>query len=191
MPVSAAPKPHSDKLRLINDHSYGLHSLNDGISKANVGMSQDTLQDLGHNLLYLRKILSPDAPLWLFKSDVSNAYCLLLMHLLWQIKQVVTINGQCRLVRCCCFGSRGSPDLWCTCMSLLLWIAKHWHEEDLDGSQAFMDDYWNTDADPGLSWYAPYQAWFPAPLSLGRAGHPASAAQAGLRQVPHHYRHAY
>lgn len=159
MPVYAVPKPHSDKLRLINDHSYGEHSLNDGISKADVGMSQDNLQDLGHNLLYLREILGPDAPLWLFKSDVSNAYRLLPMHPLWQIKQVVTINGRRRIDRCCCFGSRGSPDLWCTFMSLLLWIAKH--EKQLDGSQAFMDDYWNTDEHPGLAWYAPYQAWFP------------------------------
>ena len=86
MPMYAVPKPHSDKLHLINDHSSGQHLLNDGISKADVGMPQDNLQDLGHNLLYLCKLFGPNAPLWLFKSDVSNAYRLLPMHPLWQIK---------------------------------------------------------------------------------------------------------
>ena len=63
IPVYAILKSHSDKLRFINDHLSGLHSLNDGISKANVGMLQDTLQNFGHNLLYLHKVLSSDAPL--------------------------------------------------------------------------------------------------------------------------------
>ena len=44
-------------------------------------------------------------------------------------------------------------------MSLLLWIAKY--EKQLDGSQAFIDDYWNTNQNPDLVWYASYQAWFP------------------------------
>ncbi|KAL6305027.1 hypothetical protein BKA93DRAFT_708971, partial [Sparassis latifolia] len=47
MPVHAVPKPHSSKLRFINDHSVGPFSLNAMIDKANVGMRPDNVQDLG------------------------------------------------------------------------------------------------------------------------------------------------
>ena len=43
MPVYAVPKPHTNKLCLINNHSSGQHSLNNGISKADIGMPQDNL----------------------------------------------------------------------------------------------------------------------------------------------------
>ena len=96
MPLYAVPKPHSDKLRLVNDHSAGPHALNSGIRKCDVGMRQDNVQDLGTNLLHLRHT-SGDIPVWLFKSDVANTYRLLPMHPLWQLKQVVHISGVYRV----------------------------------------------------------------------------------------------
>ncbi|THH15530.1 hypothetical protein EUX98_g9452 [Antrodiella citrinella] len=124
MPIHAVPKPHSDKLRLINNHSAGPFALNSFIAKNDVGMRPDNVQDLGRNLLFLRQQLG-DVPLWLFKSDVSGAYRLLPMHPLWQLKQVNTVDGTRRIDHCMCFGSRGSPDIWCSFMSLVLWIAIH------------------------------------------------------------------
>lgn len=159
MPLYAVPKPRSDKLRLVNDHSAGAHALNCGISKCDVGMRQDNMQDFGRNLLHVRQEVG-DIPLWLFKSDVSNAYRILPMHPLWQIKQVVKINGVYRIDRCCCFGCRGSPDLWCTFMSLVLWIAVNVKRIEL--LLAYMDDAFSHDQQHQLVWYAPYSAFFPS-----------------------------
>lgn len=119
MPIYAMPKPHSDKLCLVNDHSAGPYALNHGIDKEDVGIHQDNVLDLDNNLLYLRCTLG-NVPLWLFKSNVANIYRLLPMHPLWQLKQVVRIDGKFRVDCCCCFSSRGSLDLWCTFMSLVL-----------------------------------------------------------------------
>lgn len=159
MPLYAVPKPHSDKLRLVNDHSAGPYALNSGIRKSDVGMRQDNIQDLGTNLLHLRRSLG-DVPVWLFKSDVANAYRLLPMHPLWQLKQVVHIGDSYRIDRCCCFGCRGSPDLWCTFMSLVLWIAVEVRK--IEGALAYMDDNFGADPNPTLVWYAPYRAFFPS-----------------------------
>lgn len=159
MPIHVVPKPNSDKLRLINDHSASAHSLNGMIPRDAVGMRQDNVQDLGANLLDFRR-RSPLAPVWLYKSDVSNAYRLLPMHPLWQLRQVVTIQGQRRVDRCCCFGSRGSPDLWCTFMSLVLWIAIH--ERGIDGSLAYMDDNFGFDIQRQLVHYPPFDKFMPS-----------------------------
>ncbi|KAI0082949.1 hypothetical protein BDY19DRAFT_216431 [Irpex rosettiformis] len=159
MPIHAVPKPNSDKLRLVNNHSATEYSLNDMILKEDVGMRQDNVLDLGANLLHFRSQF-PDSPVWLFKSDVTNAYRLLPMHPLWQIKQVVTIGDVRRVDRCCCFGSRGSPDLWCTFMSLVLWIAVHIC--GIQGLLAYMDDNFAFDSDRNLYPYEPYHASFPS-----------------------------
>ncbi|KAI0784799.1 hypothetical protein C8Q75DRAFT_723707 [Abortiporus biennis] len=50
MPIHAVPKPHSKKLRLINNHSAGQFSLNSLIDKSKVGMHPDNVQDLAHNI---------------------------------------------------------------------------------------------------------------------------------------------
>ncbi|KAI0084583.1 hypothetical protein BDY19DRAFT_868536, partial [Irpex rosettiformis] len=159
MPIHVIPKPNSDKLCLINDHSTTKYSLNDMICRDDVGMRQDNVLDLGENLLHFRAS-NPHAPVWLFKSDVFNAYRLLPMHPLWQLKQVITVDGHRRIDRCCCFGSRGSPDLWCTFMALVLWIAVY--KRNISGLLAYMDDNFALDEDLCLRWYEPYQTWLPA-----------------------------
>ena len=110
MPIYTIPKPHSDKVRLINNHSAGPYSLNDMIDKNKIGMHLDNVQDLAQNLLALYA-QHPDVSIWLFKSDISKAYHHLPMHPLWQIKQAVKFGDRCHIDRCCCFGSRGSPDI--------------------------------------------------------------------------------
>ncbi|KAF8579527.1 hypothetical protein K439DRAFT_1273448, partial [Ramaria rubella] len=46
-PIHAVPKPHSDKLCLINDHSAGPLALNSWISKLDTHICFDNLQDFG------------------------------------------------------------------------------------------------------------------------------------------------
>lgn len=159
MPMYPIPKPGTDKMRLVNDHSAGKFALNSGISKDDVGMRQDNIQDLGTNLLHARAALG-SIPLWLFKSDVTNAYRLLPMHPLYQIKQVISIGHRRRIDRCCCFGSRGSPDLWCTFMSLILWIAIH--VKGIPELLAYMDDTFSHDTSLQLVYYPPYNKSFPS-----------------------------
>ncbi|KAI0092911.1 hypothetical protein BDY19DRAFT_903634 [Irpex rosettiformis] len=90
---------------------------------------------------------------------MSNAYRLLPMHPLWQIKQVINIGGMRRVDRCCYFGSRSSPDLWCTFMSLVLWISIH--VCGIEGLLAYMDDNFAFDPEPELHFYEPYNTFFP------------------------------
>lgn len=162
MPVHAVPKSNSDKLRLINNHSAGRWALNAMIDKNNIGMRPDNVQDLAANLLRVRREHG-DIPVWLFKSDIKNAYRLLPMHPLWQLKQVVTTGPPehrvRRIDRNLCFGSRGSPDIFLTVQSLALWIAVY--RVKIVGQQGYMDDSFNIDLASELAWYAPYQRHMP------------------------------
>ena len=92
-PIHAVPKPRSDKLRLVNDHSAGPFSLNSMIAHEDIaGAKMDSISDLAEALLRYRRA-HPHEKLVMFKSDVSAAYRRLPLHLLWQIKQIVTIDS--------------------------------------------------------------------------------------------------
>lgn len=159
MPLFAIPKPNTDIMRVINNHSAGNFSLNSMIAKACVGMRQDNVQDLGKNLIHFRQE-NGSTPLWMFKSDVSHAYRLLPMHPLWQLKQVVTVGGLRRIDRCSCFGNRGSADLWCTFHGLVVWIAIN--VRFILELLAYMDDNFGFDANPDLVFYSPYHRLMPS-----------------------------
>ena len=158
MPIYTIPKSHSDKVWLINNHSAGPYSLNAMIDRNKIGMRPDNVQDLGQNLLALHA-QQPDVSVWLFKSDISKAYRHLPMHPLWQIKQAVKIGDRCHIDRCCCFGSRGSPDIWCSFVALLLWIAIH--VKHIDALLAYMDDHFSFDTSSSLTLYKPYNIFLP------------------------------
>ncbi|KAI0784800.1 hypothetical protein C8Q75DRAFT_857878, partial [Abortiporus biennis] len=81
------------------------------------------------------------------------------MHPLWQLCQVVIINGLCRIDRCACFGSRGSPDLWITFIALILWIAIR--VKFILDLLAYVDDNFSQDPSPQLLYYEPYQTFYP------------------------------
>ena len=122
-PVHAVPKPRSEKLRLVNDHSAGIFSLNSMIAREDVaGAKMDSISDLIGALLRYRKRF-PDKALILFKSDVSAAYRRLPLHPLWQIKQIVTVDGARHVDRCTSFGGRGSCRDYTAFMGLVIWIA--------------------------------------------------------------------
>ncbi|KIJ34231.1 hypothetical protein M422DRAFT_182388 [Sphaerobolus stellatus SS14] len=99
------------------------------------------------------------APAYLFKSDCLEAFCRIPMHVLWQIRQVVTIDGQCHVDRCLVFGNWGAPNIWCSFMALVVWIAINIkHIEDL---LHYMDDAFGYEMDPVLEYYVPYDKHYP------------------------------
>ncbi|KIY53833.1 hypothetical protein FISHEDRAFT_32373, partial [Fistulina hepatica ATCC 64428] len=122
VPLWAVPKPHSDKLRLVVDHSAGAFSLNSMIPKSERSIHLDGLQQFGQALIQARETHA-DRPLVVWKSDVSHAYRILPMHPLWQIKQTVLVDGKRRVDLCNNFGGGGSGRIWGTFFGLVLWIA--------------------------------------------------------------------
>ena len=159
-PIHAVPKPRSEKLRLVNDHSAGPFSLNSMIARSDVaGAKMDLISDLIGALLKYRKQF-PDKSLVLFKSDVSAAYRRLPLHPLWQIKQIVTIDGDRHVDRCTSFGGRASCRDYTAFMGLVLWIAIVVKLlEDLFG---YIDDNFGFDEEGNVIWYGPYQCYYPS-----------------------------
>ncbi|KAF8573412.1 hypothetical protein K439DRAFT_1625101 [Ramaria rubella] len=159
-PIHAVPKPHSDKLHLmiINDRSAGPFASNSWISKSDAHIRLDNLQDFGailHNVLRVHG----RPPAWLWKSDVSAAYCRMPASPYWQVKQIVTIDGQRHVDRCLVFGSRMSPRIWCTFFGLVIWIAIHViHIADV---LHYMDDTWSYEMNETLMLYEPYESYYP------------------------------
>ena len=108
MPIYAVPKPGSTDLRLVNDHSAGPYSLNSMIDHSLVtGYPLDNLHQLGNMLLSLHD-LTPGLDVVMWKSDIAEAYCMCPMHLMWQIKQAVCIDGEYYIDHANCFGSSAS-----------------------------------------------------------------------------------
>jgi len=132
-PIGVVPKPHSENLRMVVDQSAEPHSLNSLIPKGEGRVRLDNMHDLGR---MLRKVhsdrkhrsldqcfISSATKLYVWKSDVSHAYRLMPIHVLWQILQIITI-GDLRFVnRCNHFGNRAAGRIWGAFMGLVLWIA--------------------------------------------------------------------
>ena len=94
VPIDVIPKPHLEKLHLIMDRSLDPYSPNSFILHEDVAVPLDDLHDLGVILQNVHVDFGKDTKLVLFKLDISQAYCHLLIHPLWQLFQVITIDGQ-------------------------------------------------------------------------------------------------
>ena len=159
-PVHAIPKPRSEKLRLVNDHSAGPFSLNSMILREDVaGAQMDTVSNLVTALLRYRR-LHPVTPLIIFKSDVASAYRQLPLHPLWQIKQIVTIDGRRHVDWCTEFGGRGSCRDYTAFMGLVLWIAIF--VKLLPDILGYIDDNFSFEEEGKVLWYAPHQCYYPS-----------------------------
>jgi hypothetical protein len=158
MPIGVVPKPHSDKLRLINDHSAGQYSCNSMIPKHEGSVKLDGMRTLGKALRRAHKSNYPN-PLLLWKSDVSRAYRLIPMHPLWQLQQIVTIDGFRYVDRCNFFGGRAGCCLFCTFMALVLWIAQHVF--GLSDLLAYVDDNFSWELAHHTIFYHPYHKFLP------------------------------
>ncbi|KAJ7135154.1 hypothetical protein C8R46DRAFT_1362264 [Mycena filopes] len=160
MPIHAVPKPQTEKLRLVVNHKAGTFSLNSMIPREAVaGARLDTLKNLGDRLLALRRVHGPDADLVVWKSDVSQAYRRLPMHPLWQVKQIVTIDGERHVDRCNNFGNRGAGRIWTSFMGLVNWVA---NRQGIP-SNLYIDDTFSAELADATTYYPPYAASFPTP----------------------------
>ncbi|OBZ74757.1 hypothetical protein A0H81_05566 [Grifola frondosa] len=159
MPIHAVPKPRSDKLRLVNNHSAGPYALNDLISPESIkGVILDGIPALGEALRrYRRQHGTKRLVMW--KSDVSQAYRRLPMSIFWQIKQVTTIDGQRHVDRCNLFGSRGTQRIFCALMCLIMWIAVAIREID---HLNYVDDDFGFEEEGLVLFYQPYATYLPA-----------------------------
>ncbi|KAL7279056.1 hypothetical protein ACG7TL_006891 [Trametes sanguinea] len=162
MPVHVVPKPHSDKFRLVNDQSAGSYSLNSLIRpEAIKGAVLDGIPALGDLVRRARARYGSDANLLIWKSDVSQAYRRLPVSKYWQIRQVVTIDGQRHVDRCNLFGGRASLRIFSAFNSLVHWIA-----EEKAGVGEFVN-YVDDDAGVALLgdvlWYEPFSQYLPSP----------------------------
>jgi hypothetical protein len=158
-PIGVVPKPHSSKLRMVFDHSAEPYSPNSRIPKERRSLQLDTLTDLGRSLRRVRRSLGTEIRLILFKSDVSRAYRLIPMHPLWQLMQIVTIDGLRHVDRDNEFGGGASGRIFWTFISLVLWIAINVVcLEDLLG---YVDDDYSWDFAQNMEWYEPYSLFYP------------------------------
>ena len=92
-------------------------------------------------------------------TDVAMAYHRLILHPLWQLKQIITVDGEHHVDRCTSFGNRGSSRSYTSFMGLVIWIAifiKH-----LSDMFSYMDDSFSFDVDGNVLWYEPYCCYYP------------------------------
>jgi hypothetical protein len=158
-PIGVVPKPHSNKFRLINDHSQGSDSPNSMITNTNPSFPLDTIDDLVGVLLTARRDHGKNRQLVLWKSDVKSAYRLMPMHPLWQIRQIVTVDGERFVDRCNTFGSRAGGWVWASFISLVLWIAIK--VKNIDDILGYVDDDFSWDFAEKIRYYPRYGKYLP------------------------------
>lgn len=153
MPHYVVPKPHSSAWRLVNDLSAGPFSLNSMVDHQYVtGYPLDNLSHFGELLLRKRKE-KPGVSFVAWKSDVSEAYRLCPMHELWQMKQVVRIEGNLVVDRVDMFGGSGSGPIFISVNSLVGWVAVE--EREIDDLE-YVDDSFGVEEEDNRALYLPY-----------------------------------
>jgi hypothetical protein len=110
-------------------------------------------------LLSLRRIHG-DRPLVMFKSDVAEAYRLLPMHPIWQLKQAVFVDGEGHIDRRNCFGNCASNGNFISVNGLIAWIIKY--VKEIHGIFTYVDDSSGAEFADQQSYYAPYKKFMPS-----------------------------
>lgn len=136
-PLLLVSKKGSTKMRVCTDMSYGKPSLNDSIISDRVKVSFDSLILFAPYIVDLAK---RGIKIVVWKSDVQNAYRLLGMALMWQLRQIVKVGETFHVDKCASFGSSASPKIWVSFFSLVLWIART--RLGLSHINNLMDDTW-------------------------------------------------
>jgi len=165
MPTHAVPKPHSSDLRMVTDHSTGVHSLNSMIDHKKVtGFPLDNMTHMGEMLLayYCQSLGSHDLIVW--KSDIAEAHQLMPLHLVWQLKQVNTVDGLRYIDRNCTFGSCSSAAIFICFNSLVAWIAKN--KRGIKHLSTYADDSSGFNRKDNFLLYEPYAMSFPRSQTL-------------------------
>jgi hypothetical protein len=157
-PILAVPR--KGKFRLCNHHSHGDFSLNSMIKRVDIaGVKLDGIHELGESLRLFRREYG-DVPLVVFKSDLKAAYRRMPLHYLWQIKQIISFDGNRRVDRTACFGSRGSQIIFMAFMSLVTWIAIYVYL--IAHLKNYVDDAFSFELASELQYYAPYDTFYPS-----------------------------
>jgi hypothetical protein len=160
MPIHAIPKPRSTDLRMVTDQSAGQYSLNSMILHSDIaGYPLDNMKCLGEILLEIRKHKGNIA-LTLFKSDVAEAYRLMPVHPLWQIKQANTINRLRFIDRNNAFGGRASGCIWIAFSGLIAWIAEN--VKGIRNLSIYSDDLFAPEAETDVTWCDTLQKFMPS-----------------------------
>jgi len=122
------------------------------------GFPLDNMTHLGEGLIRWHQT-KPGRSWIVYKSDIADAYRLLPMHPLWQIKQIVTIDGERDVDRNNCFGGRGSPGIYISFNGLVTWIARK--VELIEDLWTYMDDSFGIDEEGNVVWYHQYEKYMP------------------------------
>jgi hypothetical protein len=142
---------------MVINQSAGPYSPNSMIKRDDIkGFPLDNMSHLREGLLKLHHTKPNQTWVW-FKSDVAKAYRMLPIHPLWQIKQVVTIDGERDIDRNNCFGGRGSPGIYISFHGLTIWIARM--IVLMESLWAYMDDSFGIDEEGNVIWYHKYDQW--------------------------------
>jgi hypothetical protein len=134
-----------EKPRVVPDHSSS--GINDGIPQAKAKVKYDDMRSFGQTLHDACEA-NPGRCIITFKSDISTAFLNLPAHPLFQLRQVVNIEGKLYIVRHLVFGNRASPRIWCAVSGLLCWLAVH--KFDILGLHVYMDDFFGWDFEDHL-----------------------------------------
>ena len=159
IPIAVVPKPHSEKLCLVINPLTGQHSPNSFIPWSAVSVPLNNLHHFSSQLIAAQKCLGSAVCISLFKSDISGVYWHLPMHFLWQLFQVVTINGLRHVDHNNNFGNWGASGLWGLFMGLTLWIAIY--VKHLSDLLTYVDDIFSYELEANLMWYPPFQKSLP------------------------------
>lgn len=139
---------------MVINQSAGPFSPNSIISREDVkGFPLDDMRHLGASLLVCHRA-NPNQHLVIFKSDIVEAYRLLPMHPLWQIKKIVMIDGEHDIDRNNCFGGCGSAGIYISFDGLVTWITKK--VKMILELWTYMDDSFGIDGEQNLVWYHKY-----------------------------------
>ena len=159
-PIHAVPKHGSSDLCMVTDQSASKFSLNSMIARDHIkAYPLDNMNHLGEQLLYFHRLFS-DEPLMLFKLDVGEAYCLIPVHPLWQIKQINTINGSHFVDQCNAFGGHASGSIWISVNRLVTWIARY--VKKIPRLLVYSDNSYLVVKASSLVMYKPFNKFMPA-----------------------------
>jgi hypothetical protein len=138
----------NEKPRVVTDHSRS--GINDGIPRADAKVKYDDMRTFGQTL-HDARAANLGKCLVAFKSDVASAFLNLPAHPIFQLRQVVRIEGKLFIVRRLVFGNRASPRCWCAVSGLLCWLGTR--KLDIVGLHVYMDDFFGWDFANNLVWY--------------------------------------
>jgi hypothetical protein len=138
----------NEKPRVVTDHARS--GINDGIPHAEGKVKYDDMRTFGQTI-HNARTTNPGKRLVTFKSDVASAFLNLPAHPIFQLRQVVKIDGKLFIVRHLVFGNRASPRCWCAVSGLLCWLGIR--RLGIVGLHVYMDDFFGWDYAENLVWY--------------------------------------